>query len=205
MGIEIDSVTMEARLPPDKIHKAIEMLTACQAKSKITLKELQSLIGFLNFACAVVAPGRAFLRRLIQLTKCVRKSWHRIRINKDAKMDIAMWLDFLHKYNGISLILEDRWLSSPTISLFTDAATTRGYAGVLGTKWFYGGWPPSCQYLNIAVMELYPIVAAIKLWGHKFSNSCLLLHCDNKAVVDIINNTSSKDPTLMILVIDNLC
>lgn len=32
---------------------------------KIKLRDLQSLIGLLNFACYVVVPRRAFLRRLI--------------------------------------------------------------------------------------------------------------------------------------------
>ena len=37
-------------------------------RRKVTLVELQSLLGLLNFACKVIRPGRAFLRRLINLT-----------------------------------------------------------------------------------------------------------------------------------------
>lgn len=34
----------------------------------ITLRELQSLVGSLNFLCVDVAPGRAFIRQLSFLT-----------------------------------------------------------------------------------------------------------------------------------------
>ena len=36
-------------------------------RKKVTLKEVQSRTGLLNFACSVVRPGRAFLRRLSDL------------------------------------------------------------------------------------------------------------------------------------------
>jgi hypothetical protein len=42
--------------------------TQPRGKIKMTFREIQSLIGLLNFACCVVVSGRAFLRRLISLT-----------------------------------------------------------------------------------------------------------------------------------------
>ena len=127
--------------------------------------------------------------------------WHIIRLTRSAKLDILAWLHFLQMFNGKSLILDEKWLSS-TISLYTDSATTNGYAAVYGSQWLNGGWPPSWEDSHIPVLELYPIVAALKTWGNILSNSCVMFHCDNKhkAVVDIINNTSGKDPVIMILV-----
>ena len=75
-GIILDSVRMEARLPDDKLAKCRQLLTVFLARRSVCLKELQSLIGLLNFTCLVVVPGRAFLRRLIDLTKGVRKPHH---------------------------------------------------------------------------------------------------------------------------------
>ena len=62
-GIELDSVLMEARLPMDKVQKCLDAIFTFLSRKKVTLKELQSLIGLLQFACSVVVPGRAFLRR----------------------------------------------------------------------------------------------------------------------------------------------
>ena len=55
-------------------------------RKSVTLKELQSLIGLLNFACCVVVPGRAFLRRLIDLTRGVRKPTHHVRLTRKVNM-----------------------------------------------------------------------------------------------------------------------
>ena len=94
-GITLDSVRQEVRLPGDKLLKCRAMLQNFQARRSVCLKELRSLIGLLNFTCLVVVPGRAFLRRMIDLTKGVNKPHHHIRLSQDAKLDILLWLCFL--------------------------------------------------------------------------------------------------------------
>ena len=73
-GIELDSLRMEARLPLDKTEKCKAMVSAFLRRKKVTLCEIQSLTGLLNFACSVVVPDRAFLRRLIDLTKGIKSA-----------------------------------------------------------------------------------------------------------------------------------
>jgi hypothetical protein len=55
-GIELDTIKMEARLPLDKLEKATNLISEFLQHKKVTLKEVQSLCGLLNFACAVVSP-----------------------------------------------------------------------------------------------------------------------------------------------------
>ena len=55
-GIELDSVSFEARLPLDKIDKCLGLIANFLTRKKVTLKEIQSLTGMLNFACSVVVP-----------------------------------------------------------------------------------------------------------------------------------------------------
>lgn len=59
---------MEARLPSDKVEKIKGYLLNMLHRNHTTLRELQSLIALLKIVCSVVVPGRAFLRRLIDLT-----------------------------------------------------------------------------------------------------------------------------------------
>ena len=68
-GIILDSVRMEARLPNDKVERIQTSLDNFKSRKSCTLRELQVLIGTLNFACRVVPPGRPFLQRMIELTR----------------------------------------------------------------------------------------------------------------------------------------
>lgn len=64
-GITLDFIHMEACLPVDKLQKCHNLQSEFLHKRSATLRDLQSLICLLNFACSVILPGRAFLRRLI--------------------------------------------------------------------------------------------------------------------------------------------
>ena len=79
------------------------------------MREIQSIIGLLNFACEVVVPGRAFCRRLIDATCKDKKSWHKVRISVGMKKDLQVWLNFLDSYNGVSVMLDHFWTSNEAL------------------------------------------------------------------------------------------
>ena len=90
-------------------------------RRKVTLLELQSLIGLLSFACCVVHSGRTFLRRLIDRTK---------RLNKDSRLDIAAWLLFIEHFNGKTMLLKQIWISANKLHLYTNAGGSLGFAAI---------------------------------------------------------------------------
>ncbi|MCG7879258.1 MAG: hypothetical protein N0C90_23430, partial [Candidatus Thiodiazotropha endolucinida] len=54
--------------------------------------------------------------------------------------------------------------------------------------------------LNITILELYPVVVAINVWGHLWKNHCVRFYTDNQALVHILNRQTSKDKNIMKLV-----
>lgn len=90
-GIELDCIKFETRLPHDKITECLSAIQSALSRQKITLRDLQSLIGLLHFACSVVVPGRVFIRRLINLTIGVRRPTYLIRLTAEAKKDLRLW------------------------------------------------------------------------------------------------------------------
>ena len=199
-GIELDTHLMEARLPLDKIDKCTKTIESFLKRKKVTLKELQSLIGLLNFACSVVKPGRAFLRRLIDLTIGVRSAHFSIRLSSESKQDLKIWYSFLSGYNGKSFFINDFWLNSSKLNLFTDASGALGFGSIFGKHWCYGKWPNDWAYRNIAILEFFPIVLSLYMWGHEMENQCILFFTDNEALVHVINKQSCKDKVLMFFV-----
>ena len=91
-------------LTPRQNRKCVHFIANFLSRKKVTLKELQSLLGLLNFACAVVTPGRAFLRRLIDLTRGISHPHFFIRLMRNVKNDLRVWQEFLCSFNGKSLL-----------------------------------------------------------------------------------------------------
>ena len=199
MGIELDSVEMVARLPKDKIVNCQNLIKGFLKRKSVTLREMQVLLGTLNFACSVLIPGRAFLRRLIDLTLGITKPFHYIRLTKETKKDLGVWLGFLAEYNCKSFFLDEFWATSDSLNLHTDASGTIGFGGFLGNKWFHGTWQGENSSMNIAILELYPIVLAIHLFGYCLANKRILFSTDNLAIVHVLNKQTSKDKNIMCL------
>ena len=87
-----------------------------------------------------------------------------------------------------------------SLQLFTDAAGAYGFGAAFGAQWCYGEWPGEWKGQNIAILEFYPIVLSLLLWGDKIRDKCLTIFTDNEALVRVINKSTCKDTTLMIFV-----
>ena len=115
MGIILDSQKMKARLPEDKIERTRTALHTFQSKRSTTLRELQSLIGTLNYACKVILPGRPFFQRIIELTRGVKKPYHHIKLTTCFYKDIQMWTVFIEQWNGVGPFLSSLWDTFETL------------------------------------------------------------------------------------------
>ena len=202
LGLEIDSVSQTVKVPRDKLNALVDRLVTALSEQTLTLRSIQSLIGSLNFVCRAIAPGRTFLRRLIDLTVNETHANARIRIGRGAKEDIKMWIAFLRRFNGTSMFLNEHWLSNSTLELFTDASASIGFGAYFQGRWANGLWPQwvSCATHSIAFLELFPVVVAMDLWGHHWTNMKIKLWTDNQAVVSILNKQTSPCPDIMQLV-----
>lgn len=103
LGIEIDSVSQELRLPADKLSRLHESLSQWERKRNASKHKLQVIIGLLNHAAAVVRPGRVFARQLIDASKLPQRPSHRVRLNAGCRADIAWWATFMGEWNGTAL------------------------------------------------------------------------------------------------------
>ena len=117
------------------LPRCVSLRSAFLTRQKVTLKELQSLIGLLNLTCSVVLPGQAFLRRLIDLTVGVKRLQHLVRLNSVVKSDMRVWLTFLPDFNGCSFFMHEGWLTSSTLHLYTDASGALCFGVAFGDQW----------------------------------------------------------------------
>lgn len=203
LGIEIDSIGMVFRLPDDKLRKLLDLVEGFCAASKVTLRQMQSLLGLLVFACRIMPMGRVFSRRLSLATRGASRPDHRIRLTRPLRVDLGVWRSFLLSYNGRTCCQEPE-VSSDDIHLHTDASGALGFGAILGLQWCAGEWPASwvssglCR--NLTLLELFPIVAAVEIWGSSLRDKRICFHTDNLSVVHCISRlTSSSLPVLALL------
>ena len=205
LGINIDTVKREISMPQDKIGPLRDEIAAVLSAptKKITLNKIQSLVGKLSFVCRAIPIGRAFLRRLIDAQRGGSRPHHRIRVTQGMREDLNLWQEFLQYHNGTTAFLDSDWTASTTAQLFTDAAGNCGFGAYFQGHWTNGRWPASWidkgWTRDITMLELFPIVVAIKLWGERLKNKKVSFVCDNQAVVSIINKQTAKPKNVMSL------
>ena len=199
LGVELDSIKMEARLPQDKLDKCKDKIQSILAKSTVRRGELESVAGLLNFACKVVRPGRAFLRRIYNIIATSKSKFHFVHVNHKLKGDLTTWLTFLQSFNGTVLFPESVWQTPDVLQCYTDSAP-KGWGLVFGKKWSYGPFLGEWSKKNICLLELYPIVLILELFGRDLQNKRVIFWTDNEALSTIINNQTSKDKEIMVLV-----
>lgn len=123
LGIIIDTTWMECRLPSDKLEDL--RATVAAWRPKVQLKELQSLLGKLNFVCKIMPMGRIFCRRLAVVTSGVKAPHHFVRLSQDHRADLQVWDSLLEQYNGRSF-----WLGLAVqpaeLDLFTPISVSDG-------------------------------------------------------------------------------
>ena len=193
LGIMFNSATLTMEVTPDRLNEIKEELKTWLTRTSATRKEVESLIGKLQFMSKCVKAGRIFLARLISWIRGMNRS-RKYLIPQEARKDIAWWGRFAMEFNGIELM----WLvRKPIVDevIATDACKI-GYGGTLGEEYFRGKFPEEMNSWNIAVLELLAVMVALKTWGGKLTGLYFWIHVDNEAVATILNTGSSRDNQL---------
>lgn len=90
LSLEIDTIEMLVRVPYPKCVELQNLLKQLFPLKKVTLKQLQSVLGKLNFFTRAIRPGRAFVRRLYDATIGVTQPHHYLRVTQSMREDIFM-------------------------------------------------------------------------------------------------------------------
>lgn len=197
LGIDICTVSKTLSLNEQKLTEVDNELQRWLSKKSATKRELQQLIGKLNWASKVIRGGRTFLRRLIDLMTRVKHASHHTRLNTQARADIQWWAECIHIFNGYTYFLDANPLP---IDMFTTDATLEAGAGHFCGDWFYTCWAidhPDIADKNIWIKELYSVVLAVRRWSHCWAGKHIVVYTDNMGTLYTINKGSSRDKLAM--------
>ena len=125
LGIEVDTRTLQIRLPSDKLLRLKEELAAAVSKRYLSKRAPQNLTGLLQHATKVDRPGRPFLHRLYTLQNVGSLPTYHIQLNQAARADITWWSLFVERWNGLS-IAWDLKQCLPKSVVYSDASGSWG-------------------------------------------------------------------------------
>ena len=133
LGIILDSMNMEARLPLEKVQRILEFIDTLLSKRCCTKCELLQLLGHFNFASRVILSGRSFVSYLLSIAYSVKDLHQTVKLDCQSYADLYMWRKFLQDLNGVSLFYETDFTTNFDMKLFSDASLI-GFSAIFGTQ-----------------------------------------------------------------------
>ena len=197
LGIEIDTVCRQLTLPKRKLCELRLLLSKTMAKRSITKRDLQSLVGKLNFAARVVFGGRTFLRRIIDTVNLMQRPHHHVRINAQLRADLEWWTGFLGVFNGKTFFVDSEPV--PTKEFSTDACPIGG-GGFFQGDWFYVNWAtnyPCLANVHINLQETFTVLLALERWKDQLRDKWIIVRTDNTTTLSTINKGTSSNQLVM--------
>ena len=198
LGIEVDSLAMEARLPLEKLVRLRNKIVSLLQVGKCTLCTIESLAGLLSFCSRVVRLGRIFTQSSFEFIAHIHQA-HRgglFPLPRNLIDDLHWWLRLLEDFNGVR-ILDDS--IRPTSIAFTDASSDGlgGYilvnGGPIDPRFAFSTRPkPALRRQHINTKEAAAALRVFQKWGADLRGHRLIFYTDSATVYSGITKGSTR-------------
>ncbi len=199
LGIRINIVDRELSLPPEKLAKIVELLHQFAGLQQAVKRDVERLIGKLNFAAKVVKGGRTFMRRMIDLINEYESHDDVVTLTDDFRADVDWWLRFASQWNGKAIMIDPTPIGEERF--VTDASDFASCA-VFDQQFIIRQQCQVTKAWHINEREFLAIYLAAKKWASQWRNKHLLVVSDNTATVAAVNKGSSPSKRIMAMLRD---
>ena len=196
IGLVINTVTMSFSLPEKKREKLLGQCSKAYTSKTVSLKELASLLGILNWASQSVEYAPAHFRSLqatytrqSKLVSGVLST--QLTLPPEAKEDLLWWIKKAEFAKG-------RHISAgcPTIFICSDASLS-GWGAVSDSIKTGGPWTSIDAKRHINELELLAAFNGLKCFASAVSNSTVEINIDNTTAVSYINKIGAAKPNAL--------
>ena len=191
LGIFFDTKEMYMAIPQEKLTEIMACLESWRGRDSATRKEMQSLLGLLNFVASVAPPTRLFTNRMLDDLRETSHTGHRV-LTQQFQQDVQFFLDLLPMFNGRRMMGKQLLPYQHQVEL--DACLS-GCGAVAGDQFYAAQFPESVTEAahTIAHLELLNVVVAIKMWSDRWSGWTVQIYCDNLNTVCVLQSGRSRD------------
>ena len=191
LGIMFNTIDITICIAPEWVNEIQAELNTWCNRAKMSHKQLESLIGKLQFASQVIRAGHVFLPHLLDELQSSLK-WGYMPVPESILQDLRWWQYVMPILNGTKSIYLDVFFE-PGALIDTDV-TLVGAGGVCKGHYFHTPFPQfiTQQAHIIAHLELVAFIVALKVWPHLIHNTKFVVRLDNMVAILAINTGHSK-------------
>ena len=201
LGIVIDTEREELRISQERLSEISTEVNTWLSREKATKRQLLSIIGKLSFVSRVIRTGRAFISRLLAVTKRVRALHHHVKLTSEAKADLQWWSECIASHNGVAYY-NPSWALGGVVDVYTDASND-AFGALCRNEWLQIAYTGSFSHMrahSINWREFHAAVTALATWAHELSGKNVIFHIDNMVVCHLLNSLYSPVQELMFFV-----
>ena len=194
LGILFDAVEMTMEIPQQKMGEVAEQVEEWMGKKQATQREMQSLLGLLQFVASVSPPARIFTNRMLEnLREAPRRGSETLSLG--FKRDLRFFQRMLPEFNGVKIIVKQDVECQEALEL--DACLT-GCGAFEGRQYYSVPFPDEVKGAGhtIAHLETLNIVVAVKCWAARWAGKRVGIKCDNMNACLAIRSGRSRDQYL---------
>ena len=187
LGLIVDTLSMELRLPLDKLKKIRAESRKLAREQTTSARSLARLLGKMNATTPVIPPAPLFCRHLqMSLTRALEEGSQsyetHVTLSPEGREELTWWDNHMSRWNGKSLVKTE-------IDIVIDSdASLMGWGATSSQQRTGGPWSAEESKMHINCLELLAATLAVKTFVKNLTQMSVLLRIDNTTAVAYINN-----------------
>ena len=172
LGVNLNLDDLTLSLPMDKVQQLLVYAHKVQESEFLSRRDLERLVGFLNFAADFLPLGRLYLKPIIHWLNQNTSAFIRDQptlVDQALREALLPWLDIVALTSPIPMHLPEA-----TIEIMTDASRY-GWCGVLLPHQVHGIWEEEEKLQSMNWMELKTILLVLLEFADYCQGQCIRL------------------------------
>ena len=188
LGVLWDFKDFTLTLPQSKVVSILQLCGSCLSRSSLSRRELESLVGLLNFAAPYLPLGRLYLLPLIVWMNSHTSADFRdlpVPLDVDFGVLLAPWTRRAFLSQSMTMRLP-----APTVDIMTDASLD-GWSGLLLPHRKEGSWGLESLGMSMNWMELKAIHLTILFFADHLRGRSVRVLSDNTTALACLRRQGS--------------
>lgn len=178
LGILWNTQSKTMALPIKKQLRIKQTVSGILRKKRTSLREMQRVLGLLNFANLTTPKGRLHCRRMQMFLRSYSQGHPRVKreLPEIVLQDLSWW------ERAIDHSVVPLYKKEVTHFLVTDAADA-GWGAYLNGKYLSGRWSQKQRHWHSNLKEMFAVYATVKQQQSHLRHAHILVQSDNRTLV----------------------